>query len=236
MSIPKIIYCMGSIDDGLISEAAAFEPKNKRFPVKWIAVAACICLLCFGVCNLKRVFNQEGCQFFPPDDPLTEPGYKVVYVDYPVFASSEDRKASTLYYLTKPADEKIEQYINESNVNVKPENGLYVFKNPADDDNLNYLFPTVDDGKIYVMNYIGMSQGKTGWGFSYRDFDTQIIEALSEYTSPETPLILISYRGRMFYVVGDTAYTDSINTNGVKEIPRFSFTDPTVQVRVIDLH
>ena len=47
MKNPRILDAMGNIDDKLISEAATYKPQKKKTPTwtKWMAAAACLCLI-----------------------------------------------------------------------------------------------------------------------------------------------------------------------------------------------
>lgn len=49
MSIPKLAKAMENIDDDLISEAAEYKRTNKKSGrLKWLATAACLCLVVIG--------------------------------------------------------------------------------------------------------------------------------------------------------------------------------------------
>lgn len=74
MNTPKMVDAMNHIDDDLVSDAIAYQNKMKRRWVKWISLAACLCVLLVGAAVWKNMGSTQ-----PPQSGGTLPGDTEVY-------------------------------------------------------------------------------------------------------------------------------------------------------------
>ena len=54
MKTPKMVDAMSYIDDDLVSDAIRYKKAKKRQWVKWVSLAACLCVLLLGIFERER--------------------------------------------------------------------------------------------------------------------------------------------------------------------------------------
>lgn len=71
MNTPKMVDAMSYIDDDLVSNAITYTKAKKRQWVKWVSLAACLCVLLVGAVAWKNMGStqppQAGCAFLGDD-------------------------------------------------------------------------------------------------------------------------------------------------------------------------
>lgn len=75
MKTPKMVDAMSYIDDNLVSGAITYTKAKKRQWVKWVSLAACLCVLLIGAVAWKNVDRTQP----PPCAGSTMPGWDEVY-------------------------------------------------------------------------------------------------------------------------------------------------------------
>lgn len=227
MKEERILDAFGNVDEDYIKEA---DPKVKgthKVPAwtKWVTVAACLCVV-FAISKVPLVKETGSYMQGNKSDDMCQ----VIKFDVP-----QEHSVSSLFYLSKPIDETIAEYIVENNIYVNPENGISVSYPSLEEDRIHYWFPVINNGRITKFVYIGKSDdGVIGWGYSEGDAD--IIEALSVYTSIDNPMSLVAYGNFVYFVIGNNAYISSAYNCNLTEIPKPVYTESEVQQHILDLY
>lgn len=228
MKEERILDVLGKVDEKYIKEADP-EVKATRKALawtKWAAVAACLCIVVFAISKVPLVKEMGSHMHGNKSDDMCQ----VIKFDVP-----QDHSVSSLYYLSKPIDESIKEYIVENKINVNPEDGISVSYLSPEEGELNYWFPVINNGRITEFVYIGKTtDGTIGCGYS--ESDTDIIEALSVYTSIDNPMSIVVYGDYVYYVIGNNAYINSAHYSKLTEIPKPVYTESEVQQHILDLH
>ena len=98
MNTPKMVDAMNHIDDDLVSAAITYTKVKKRQWVKWVSLAACLCVLLLGTVVWKNIDSTQP-STRPPQGGGTLPGdtdvYPTVMVDGKLY---EWRKGSAIRY------------------------------------------------------------------------------------------------------------------------------------------
>ena len=68
MKTPKMVDAMNHIDDDLVSDAITYTKAKKRQWVKWVSLAACLCVLLTGAAVWKNMNSTQ-----PPQTESTQP-------------------------------------------------------------------------------------------------------------------------------------------------------------------
>lgn len=228
MKEERILDVFGKVDEEYIKEADPEVKTKFKVPV-WIklaAVAACLCLVVFTVHIVPQVKEMGSYMQGNKKDDMC----RVIKFDV-----SKDYHVSSLYYLSKPIDENIKKYIEENKINVNPEAGIFVSYLTSEEDELNYWFPVINDGRISEFVYISQTMDGT-IGCGYSDSDVDIIEALSVYTSADNPMYIVVYGNYAYFVIGNNAYINSAHYSKLTEIPKLVYTETEVQQHILDLY
>lgn len=59
MKTPKMVDAMSYIDDDLVSDAITYKKAQKRQWVKWVSLAACLCVLLLGTVVWKNMDSTQ---------------------------------------------------------------------------------------------------------------------------------------------------------------------------------
>ena len=59
MKTPKMVDAMSYIDDDLVSDAITYKKAKKRQWVKWVSLAACLCVLLLGTVVWKNMDSTQ---------------------------------------------------------------------------------------------------------------------------------------------------------------------------------
>lgn len=78
MKTPKMVDAMSYIDDDLVSNAITYTKAKKRQWVKWVSLAACLCVLLLGTVVWKNMDSTQP-STRPPQGGGTLPGDTDVY-------------------------------------------------------------------------------------------------------------------------------------------------------------
>ena len=78
MKTPKMVDAMSYIDDDLVSDAITYKKAKKRQWVKWVSLAACLCVLLLGTVVWKNMDSTQP-STRPPKGGGTLPGDMEVY-------------------------------------------------------------------------------------------------------------------------------------------------------------
>ncbi|MCF0122689.1 MAG: hypothetical protein HUJ67_01105 [Ruminiclostridium sp.] len=228
MKEERILDVLGMVDEKYIKEADPEVKAKRKTPAwtKWTAVAVCLCLAVFAISKAPLI-KETGS---PGPGTNNNDMCQVIKFDVP-----QDYAVSPLYYLSKPIDESIKEYIAGNNINVNLENAISVSYLLPEENEVNYWFPVVNNGRINRFVYIGKTKdGTIGWGYS--ESDTDIIEALSVYTSVDNPMSIVVYGDFAYYVIGDNAYINSTLYSKLTEIPKPIYIESEVQQHILDLY
>lgn len=228
MKEERILDVLEKVDDKYIQEAEP-EAKTTRKAqawTKWMVVAASLCIVVFAISKIPVVKEMGSHMLNNKNDDMCQ----VIKFDVP-----QTYSVSSLYYLSKPVDESIKEYIVENKINVNPEDGISVSNFSSEEDEINYWFPVIIDGRISEFVYISQTMdGTIVCGYSESDAD--MVEALSVYTSSDNPMSIVVYGNYAYFVIGNKAYINSAHHSKSTEIPKPVYTEAEVQQHILDLY
>ncbi len=228
MKEERILDVLEKVDEKYIKEADPEVKVTRKAPAwtKWTAVAACLCIVAFAISQIPLVKEMGSHMLGNKNDGMCQ----VIKFDVP-----QAHSVSSLYYLSKPIDESIKEYIVENKINVNPEDGISVSYLSSEEDEINYWFPVINDGRISEFVYISQTMdGTIGCGHS--ESDTDMVEALSVYTSADNPMSIVMYGNYAYFVIGNNAYINSAHYSKLTEIPKPVYTESEVQQHILDLY
>ena len=107
MNTPKMVDAMNHIDDDLVSAAITYTKAKKRQWVKWVSLAACLCVLLTGAAVWKNMNSTQPPQTEstrPPQSGGTLPGDTEVYPTVMVDGKLYEWRKGRAICVTVPED------------------------------------------------------------------------------------------------------------------------------------
>lgn len=189
-------------------------------------IVACVLMAClFALIFFKSSTNNN--EFIVPEDDGIEDPIKVIEFEVP-----ENYSVSSLYYMSCAVNTDIQEFIKEHNLGLDPDTGIFVYS--PSEDSRQYWFPSVSKGRVSGFTYCGQAaNGKIACSFSLSD--AEVFEALSVYTSKDTPMYITSYNGYCYYIIGENAYINSECNSGLTEIPNININEKESTMHVLNL-
>lgn len=99
MKTPKMVDAMSYIDDDLVSDAITYTKAKKRQWVKWVSLAACLCVLLVGAVAWKNMGSTQ-----PPQSGGTLLGDTEVYPTVMVDGKLYEWRKGRAICVTVPED------------------------------------------------------------------------------------------------------------------------------------
>jgi hypothetical protein len=99
MNTPKMVDAMNHIDDDLVSAAITYTKAKKRQWIKWVSLAACLCVLLVGAAVWKNMGSTQ-----PPKSGGTLPGDTEVYPTVMVDGKLYEWRKGRAICVTVPED------------------------------------------------------------------------------------------------------------------------------------
>ena len=103
MKTPKMVDAMSYIDDDLVSDAITYKKAQKRQWVKWVSLAACLCVLLLGTVVWKNMDSTQP-STRPPQSGGTLLGDTEVYPTVMVDGELYEWRKGRAICVTVPED------------------------------------------------------------------------------------------------------------------------------------
>lgn len=225
MKANDLIDIIGETADRHICDAKTGKKSAvPRAAKKWLAVAACFCLVASSIWLIDYRSSDEDRN----NQHISSDGkYQIVTFDTNVITEPIKLFTCSVY---PPAD--ICDVVSQRHPNVDCTNAIYAFS-CSEDTKGNYWFPVMDNGKIVdiVFATYGSKQPViTGHSKSHVDE----LNSIAKYTSKESPVYVVTGEYCNYYVIGGTAYVAS-NITGIEGKYIGDFFTPDEDIVVIEV-
>lgn len=189
---------LNEINDNFLEEANSYSNKKKVVLVRWVAIAASICVI-LGAAIWAVTFFGNNAPMFGGLESVQNPAYDVVEFTVP-----DEYDTGDLHIVTTPELTEYDDFIRNNLKNVEIGNGIRVFEFSEGEQKKtqSVLYFETDGFKIQKIYIVTKNNNSFTMTSKSGDF-VKAIEALSPMTTAQTPMYL-AHDGELFYAVIDT--------------------------------